>query len=1296
MEQHANLTSSTHLNTSSASVTRTGHDAAASICAHLIVYNGLSRKRIAHAVGLPALVIEESIKNGVSSAILRAQLRSWLHESSASQKLRVPDELFAQLQEECAADEAEKQQRQRSGVDAFAFSALDPVSQAHFINLQQSVGQSFISILNDPGEPTANVDWSTWLGGKLYEAFDFNGRVGNFDDYTRNFKERQVGPESAAALLAEYPPNHDFSAYVKQISDTYQANRREGIANAAEEWRDEATDFLHGGRSTAAAVSLSEDGGPWPQGVPRAFFVKDYDPSEEMAMMSEVVGESTPALPPSPPAADAAAPTSSPQRHPGGANAASTSTRATTTSSSSPSATDKAVTSSPESAAMPLLSRIVDNTTFTDDFEYLEGRNKELRAWESAVEKCLLQHVKHRSEDFFATSQQFGSLSGDARSVLADAQVAREGGMRAGELFVSEYLRIGQLYRRRQNFVQLQRTATTAQRVLRRLGDVENWAALPERDFSEILAIVNALVDLEVAGNNADDSASSISWNTLSKLRCLAEVPRRVKAARKVLERVVLDEYARTLLSDLSEGDAGERVSLVCVSATRLGVLNAANQLYYVKVVEALQVAAQEAFVGFLMNIGTLDDKHANDLLAVVASNTVAFALPDARQQLCGFAKSLRCDKYQRVLQQFVDVLVDFVTQVSQNWGFFVTGGLCRALAMFDNQAALIEHATRDLFARVCGEAESLVASMLEVYAGGEQLSSTADVEQLVRISTQFPLRITNDVAGRLVSLLDGSTAASAAASSKDSPRRGSFTSGAEGEVEATSAQNAGEPMGFTVYRPTKVIGTTIQRLTKQFFRRQHKDNKVKITMVTEGETWVAKDTVSAAVQREVEEMCTLNANALEAFCLRAVRMLTTAGESSGSSVINNNGSVNYAHSRGVSSLARSANLDNTGELFDTDATKLYVRLPRSFGGATTTTPTTSPTYTFHNSSSSSGAAAHVGGVEEEEMEEGRLVANSLLVLMDLLHTYHTYMATFPFLAFDVASRMIELIDAYEGQAAAMVLGARAVEKKTLTTITTQHLCVASQCVSFLNDFIPALQKHLTAAVYNGAVIEAALAHRAPRDAVAVAGALGLLPLLPSAVNGGSITLADGSNGPPQKAKLFVENDWNRVLKNCRAHRNEFFSKMGTLVYRKVESLGSVSVQKNQWSVGGNEWVMAMLREVARLMRAVRPLLPLADMDGVVVPLIGMLSVMLREATSRIPVAAVDDCAAATSDMMLFKANVEKFGYDVLTCAKVTSVSAAMQGGQSFAPVSSEEAVLTWFLPPPATPSPPRNPTTAK
>ncbi|KAK7201614.1 Vps54-like protein [Novymonas esmeraldas] len=1197
---------------------RHGHDAAASICAHLIADHGLSRVRIAHALGLPSLVVEESIRNGVSSVTLRTQLRNWLYEMAAASpaptKLRVPELLFAQLQEDCAADELDRQERQRAGAaapsgdDRSPFAALDPISQRHFTRLQQSVGQSFISILNDPGEATASVDWTTWLGGKLYEAFDFNGRTGDLEDVLRSYAAAQTGPESSAALLAEHPPQQDFSGYVRLISEAYQANRREGIANDAQEWRDDdaadaAGDPWHRGSGAAG-------NGPWPSGVPTLFFAASYDVAVEMRSLSDAVGESPPPAPPGEVAAR-----------------------------------DRAATST--AAVSP--TRVVDGGTFAADFEYLECRNKELRAWESAVEKCLLRHVKHRSEDFFATSRQFGSLSEDARAVLADARVAREGGMRAGELFIAEYLRIGQLYRRRQNFVRLNATATTAQHMLRRIGDVENWAALPERDLGEVQVISSALTELEAVVRGSRDAEQGIAWDMLSRLRCLAEVPGRMRRARKILERVVLDEYCRVLLSGSDEAEAGERATAVCESATRLGLLNTANQLYLTKVVEVLHVMAQESLVSLFMNAGALDDARANELLTI-ASDPVALAQADARQRLCEFAKQLHFESYLQVLQQFTDVLVDFVTQVSQNWGFFITGALRAALAMYDNCHSIMESATKDLLGRVCGESESLIATLLEVYASGPSLSSMREMVQLVRVSVQFPMQVSSNVASRLAALLrdDRVSGKTPPLSPSTSPNGSAAPSPT---AAAAAAAAAGDPPSFAVYRPTRVIGTTVQRLVKRFFRHQHGVNKERVAMVVEGETWTAKEAVDEAIQQQVEKMCSLEASELRAFRLRALWALGVTG--AGDGPLRDSTSPPRRAAAPAAAAVSARLTGGADELLSAGATKLYVRV-RASG-------------------------------EAQELE-GRHVPSSLLVLMDLLHRYHECMAAFPFLAFDAVSRMCELLDAYEGQVAAMVLGARAVENGTLTTITTQHLCVASQCVAFLIDFIPALQTHLASAVH-GDVQDATLRDRTSRGAVAVATALGLVgAAMPTHGDTSSVAAA-----APERAKLFIENDWNRVTRNCRAHRNEFFSKIGSLVYRKVDDLGHGSVQKGQWLSGGNQWVMAMLREVARLMRAVQPLLPRDDRDGVVVTLLGLLSVMLRESTTRIPAASADDRAAAASDVMLFKANVENFGYDVLRCAEVTSVAAVMQSPKfSFTPVSSEDAVLRWFLPPASTASPAR------
>ncbi|KAG5465210.1 hypothetical protein LSCM4_00663 [Leishmania orientalis] len=1232
-EDRNELTSSTHCisagGTQAPNATvRRGHDAAASICAYLIVFHGLSRVRIAHALGLPSLVVEESIRNGVSSAMLRAQLRNWLYEASASspaQKLLVPEALFTQLQEDCAADAIERQQNERDGVvlpygeDWSPFAALDPVSQQHFTQLQQSVGQSFISILNDPGEPTVNVDWATWLGGKLYAAFDFNGGVGGLEDTLRSYSASQTGPESSAALLTEYPSTQDFSGYVKLISKAYQVNRREGIANDAREWR-EGVAADGGGDCKHCVGEATMDGAPWPTGIPAQFFEVSYDPAAELSLFSDAVGQSLPAVTSTPPTVAAAN----------------------------------------QGSRTEMPTHLVNGGTFAADYEYLESRNKELRAWESTVEKCLLQHVKQRSEDFFATSRQFGSLSRDACSVLADVRVAREGGMRAGEHFIAEYLRIGNLYRRRQNFLRLNTTATAAQQLLRRLGDVENWAALPERDFGEVLPILSALLDLETAVRGSRDAKQGIVWKSLSGLKCLVEVPGRVKRARKALEKVVLEEYCRVLLSGPEEGAASERVTTVCESVTRLGVLNAANQLYHTKIVELLQVMAQETLVGLFMNAGTLDDAKANELLTI-ASNTAALGLPGAPQDLCGFAKHLRFQGYQQVLQQFVEVLVDFVTHASQHWGFFLTGGLRASLAMYENRHAIMEKATRDLLGRLCGEAESLIAALLEVYANGPHLSSMTELVQLVRVGVQFPTRVTSDVASRLVSMLrEGG-------SEYETPTDSPVSVTASGPKSPSSAA-AREPTGFVVYRPTKLIGTTVQRLAKRFFRHQHSVNRENVTMVMEGETWAPKEAVDQCIQQQVEDMCTMDATALQEFRWRSLRALFALGGS-------DSGYSQRCYSASPPRVA--AGTSGADDLLSIGAAKLYVRVRGRSGAAVLGNGRAA-----HNS-----AEASLDGDPDEL--EGRLVPSSLLVLMDLLHKYHEYIALFPFLAFDVASRMNELLDEYEGQTAAMVLGAQAVERGTLPRITTQHLCVASQCVSFLIDFIPALQAHLTVA-WQGGDFDASLCDRAPRDVLAVANVLGLV-----GASSSTSSPSDSSSAgiASENTRLFIKNDWNRVVRNCRAHRNEFFSKMGSLVHRKVSSLGHVAIQKGRWATSGNEWVMAMLREVARLMRALRPLLPPGDMDGVMVPLLGSLSVLLRESTMQIPTSAEDDRAAAASDVMLFTANVEKFGYDVLRCAEATSVSAVMQGGQSFVPVSSEEAVLRWFLP--TSQSSPARPTAA-
>lgn len=259
---------------------------------------------------------------------------------------------------------------------------------------------------------------------------------------------------------------------------------------------------------------------------------------------------------------------------------------------------------------------------------------------------------------------------------------------------------------------------------------------------------------------------------------------------------------------------------------------------------------------------------------------------------------------------------------------------------------------------------------------------------------------------------------------------------------------------------------------------------------------------------------------------------------------------------------------------------------------------------------------------------DGRVVSGSFLLLVELLREYDGYLGRFPFLAFDVMGKIYDLLKLYVAQCGAVLLGGIAVERGVLRTITAQHMAVASQNLTFLHNSIPFIQKRWLCA-----------------------------------------TAVD-------KLSPSVVDDMERVRKDCVTCRGELFRKISGLVKEKVDGLGTVVA--GQWRTSGNEWVMTMLRETARLMRALKPLLPAEDCCGIVVPLLGTFARMIRSVTMS-PEVDAGIQAVMLSDVLLFKANVERFGFDVLRCAALCMSEAEMTAS-SLEPCSSEATVIAWFF----------------
>lgn len=185
-----------------------------------------------------------------------------------------------------------------------------------------------------------------------------------------------------------------------------------------------------------------------------------------------------------------------------------------------------------------------------------------------------------------------------------------------------------------------------------------------------------------------------------------------------------------------------------------------------------------------------------------------------------------------------------------------------------------------------------------------------------------------------------------------------------------------------------------------------------------------------------------------------------------------------------------------------------------------------------------------------------------------------------------------------------------------------------------------------------------------------------------------------------------------------------------TTVNKAVEGEGaggneSVTTLKTaSWGPAGHEWMMKALKELAKLIRTARPLVRTAEMHLILIPLVCEFSKRFREVTSSIwkqsghgrlvssspilkkdegpeserttdggseapkavlPAAQTEDESVVElrEDVLLYVANIEKFGYDVLLCAKMSHIDELFKDPYTinWSPCSPQKEILSYFLP---------------
>ncbi|EPY20286.1 hypothetical protein STCU_09066, partial [Strigomonas culicis] len=912
-----------------------GNDAASIICANLIAEQGVRRSRLAYSLGLPGLVIEESIRSGESSRVLRGQLLLWLQDNAAI-AVKLPPGLVQRLQDTCEAD-VEMRQDVSSQQEEYPMSALDPLSRNHFVQLQSIVGQNFISILNDPTEVSLETtnNLTNWLGGKIYEAFDYGGS----NTATRSVEELleayrmavRLKPESSTMLLTEYPPQTNFSSYVDLVSSAYQVNKKESRRDFS---------YLH-------SLGIQPDDLPWPEDVPADYFVKGYDVRREVEL-----------LPPLP------------EGHAG-------------------TPVERTPDASVSAGGKPHTEKVLTSTTFTKDFVVLEQRQKTLRLWESSVEKCLLKHVQSRSEDFFVTSRRFDELQQEAVCALEDATTTRTSRLTKSQRNITDHIRIGSLHRRRTNFDTVHNMVDRVRGAFRLISSIENWIALPEREMTELSQFVDNMLSLEafVQGDATSSGVlAGVTYTELKNLNCMKEFPSRVDKARSCMESMLRHEVLAAL-SELQGSPAsptaaarspptaladGAAIELCCRAAAHLKLLPGILASHRDACCHSLWTLVKERVTAFLVSSSALDNAKADALLSLTTS---AKASVREKARLLEFANDCSFDIYYQLFSHLLHYMEEYVSRAALSWGHFVRQALRPTLALDEAGPAQIRDVTLDLFSCVCRDAEELIEALITTRAAGRPLSSTEEIQR--------------------VSLLT----ARAVAQLQDPLLRLEQELAAERVGPWVSAVEVGRPR------------RAVKNLAKSYFQIHHTRQMEKLQLFMENEIWSVKEDVDTMFQLHLQTLCASDEKAVTEFMLLSAEMES----GSPSVVLSRRKSRRLRQPQGEDDVLQKTN-------------KLYTSL--------------------------------------EGDSVGRVVNDSVLVLIELLQTYDAFLGQFPALATDLVTKTFEILSSYDALCAKLVLGAEAVRRGPLRTITITHLAVASQCLGLLSDFVPLYQRRLVAVLH--------------------------------------------------------------------------------------------------------------------------------------------------------------------------------------------------------------------------------------
>jgi vacuolar protein sorting-associated protein 54 len=380
-------------------------------------------------------------------------------------------------------------------------------------------------------------------------------------------------------------------------------------------------------------------------------------------------------------------------------------------------------------------------------------------------------------------------------------------------------------------------------------------------------------------------------------------------------------------------------------------------------------------------------------------------------------------------------------------------------------------------------------------------------------------------------------------------------------------------------------IRGTLQSQSKSFVDYQHTLRMSKLAAVLEQETWVAVDAPDE-FQVIVDSLTSTESNGIispseEASHGSAADLLDRFSDAPESSIAEETPVPDSTMSQTNGKIITAEDTTDPGIQAGTSTTEGGENPTPNNINTAVSTPNPLPSETLL-----SDAVATKGKKVREKASVKTLCVQGItyhcvncgLILLKMIAEYMDISNALPSLATEVVHRVAEILKLYNSRSCQLVLGAGAMQVSGLKSITTKHLALASQSISFFYCLIPDIRRRLAAHI-------------------------------PDA----------------RKALLLTEID--RVGQDYKVHRDEIHSKLVAIMKERLlvhlKTLPQVAETWNRPDDGDNQpsqYARTLTKEVGLLHKVLSPLLLDSDLRSIFMRIVLLFHSQLTTAFSKLDI----------------------------------------------------------------------------